>query len=224
MKKILYYFRRFFYFIFYESFNKKIKYNWGSYPPRFDIINNIIKKKNYTTYLEIGCFKDENFSQINIENKIGVDPVSGGNLRMTSDQFFLENKKKFDVIFIDGLHIYEQVIKDIFNSIKILNSDGIILIHDCLPRKLWYQTPTRMSDTWNGDVWKAIVECRTIESIDTHTCLADEGIGIIKIKKNSNPLNLKQTNFKKLKYKNYYTDRENLMDIISVERLIDEII
>jgi hypothetical protein len=81
-----------------------------------------------------------------------------------------------------------------------------------------------MSDTWNGDVWKAIVECRTIESIDTHTCLADEGIGIIKIKKNSNPLNLKQTNFKKLKYKNYYTDRENLMDIISVERLIDEII
>ena len=41
-------------------------------------------------------------------------------------------------------------------------------MHDCLPRKLWYQTPTRMSDTWNGDVWKAIVECRTLENIDTY--------------------------------------------------------
>ena len=169
MNKIKYYFRRLFYLIFVENFNKKIKYDWESYPRRFDIINKIIKKKEYASYLEIGCFKDETFNKINIKKKIGVDPISGGNLRMTSDLFFLENKNKFDIIFIDGLHVYEQVIKDIFNSIKILNPDGIILIHDCLPRKLWYQTPTRMSDTWNGDVWKAIVECRTLENIDTHT-------------------------------------------------------
>ena len=223
MKKIKYYFRRLFYSIFVENFNKKIKYDWESYPRRFDIINKIIKKKEYTSYLEIGCFKDETFNKINIKKKIGVDPISGGNLRMTSDLFFLENKNKFDIIFIDGLHVYEQVIKDIFNSIKILNPDGIVLIHDCLPRKLWYQTPTRMSDTWNGDVWKAIVECRTLENIDTYTCLADEGIGVIKIRKNNNPLNLKLSNFKKLKYKDYYLNRENLMNIISVEKLIDEI-
>ncbi len=223
MKKIKYYFRRLFYSIFVENFNKKIKYDWESYPRRFDIINKIIKKKEYTSYLEIGCFKDETFNKINIKKKIGVDPISGGNLRMTSDLFFLENKNKFDIIFIDGLHVYEQVIKDIFNSIKILNPDGIVLIHDCLPRKLWYQTPTRMSDTWNGDVWKAIVECRTLENIDTYTCLADEGIGVIKVRKNNNPLNLKLSNFKKLKYKDYYLNRENLMNIISVEKLIDEI-
>ena len=223
MNKIKYYFRRLFYLIFVENFNKKIKYNWESYPRRFDIINEIIKKKKYSSYLEIGCFKDETFNQINIVKKIGVDPVSGGNLRMTSDLFFLENKNKFDIIFIDGLHIYEQVIKDIFNSIKILNPDGIILIHDCLPRKLWYQTPTRMSDTWNGDVWKAIVECRTLENIDTYTCLADEGIGVIKIRKNNNLLKINLSNFKKLKYKDYYMNQENLMNIISVEKLTNEI-
>ena len=221
--KIKYYLRRFFYSIFVENFNKKIKYNWNSFPRRYDIINKVITKRNYNSYLEIGCFENETFNQINIQKKIGVDPASGGNLRMTSDQFFEQNKDKFDIIFIDGLHIYEQVIKDIFNSIKILNQNGIILVHDCLPRKLWYQTPTRMSDTWNGDVWKAIVECRTLENIDTYTCLADEGIGVIKIRKNNNPLNLKLSNFKKLKYKDYYLNRENLMNIISVEKLIDEI-
>ena len=221
--KLKYYFRRFFYSIFIENFNKKIKYNWESFPRRYDIINKIIIKRNYTSYLEIGCFKDETFNQINIKKKIGVDPVSGGNLRMTSDQFFIDNKEKFDLIFIDGLHVYEQVIKDIFNSIKVLKENGIILVHDCLPRKLWYQTPTRMSDTWNGDVWKAIVECRTLENIDTYTCLADEGIGVIKLQKNNNPLNLKLSNFKNLKYKEYYNNRKNLMNIISVEKLIDEI-
>ena len=221
--KLKYYFRRFFYSIFIENFNKKIKYNWESFPRRYDIINKIIIKRNYTSYLEIGCFKDETFNQINIKKKIGVDPVSGGNLRMTSDQFFIENKEKFDLIFIDGLHVYEQVIKDIFNSIKVLKENGIILVHDCLPRKLWYQTPTRMSDTWNGDVWKAIVECRTLENIDTYTCLADEGIGVIKVKKNNNPLNLNLSNFKNLKYKEYYTNRDSLMNIISVEKLINQI-
>ena len=221
--KLKYYLRRFFYSIFFESFNKKIKYNWESFPRRYDIINKIIIKKNYTSYLEIGCFKDETFNQINIKKKIGVDPVSGGNLRMTSDKFFIENKEKFDLIFIDGLHVYEQVIKDIFNSIKVLKENGIILVHDCLPRKLWYQTPTRMSDTWNGDVWKAIVECRTLENIDTYTCLADEGIGVIKVQKNNNLLNLNLSNFKNLKYKEYYTNRESLMNIISVEKLINQI-
>ena len=221
--KLKYYFRRLFYSIFIENFNKKIKYNWESFPRRYDIINKIIIKRNYTSYLEIGCFKDETFNQINIKKKIGVDPVSGGNLRMTSDQFFNDNKDKFDLIFIDGLHVYEQVIKDIFNSIKVLKENGIILVHDCLPRKLWYQTPTRMSDTWNGDVWKAIVECRTLENIDTYTCLADEGIGVIKLQKNNNPLNLKLSNFKNLKYKEYYTNRESLMNIISVEKLINQI-
>lgn len=221
--KLKYYFRRFFYSIFIENFNKKIKYNWESFPRRYDIINKIIIKRNYTSYLEIGCFKDETFNQINIKKKIGVDPVSGGNLRMTSDQFFIENKEKFDLIFIDGLHVYEQVIKDIFNSIKVLKENGIILVHDCLPRKLWYQTPTRMSDTWNGDVWKAIVECRTLENIDTYTCLADEGIGVIKVQKNNNLLNLNLSNFKNLKYKEYYINRESLMNIISVEKLINQI-
>ena len=221
--KLKYYFRRLFYSIFIENFNKKIKYNWESFPRRYDIINKIIIKRNYTSYLEIGCFKDETFNQINIKKKIGVDPVSGGNLRMTSDKFFIENKEKFDLIFIDGLHVYEQVIKDIFNSIKILKENGIILVHDCLPRKLWYQTPTRMSDTWNGDVWKAIVECRTLENIDTYTCLADEGIGVIKVQKNNNLLNLNLSNFKNLKYREYYTKRESLMNIISVEKLINQI-
>ena len=38
---------------------------------------------------------------------------------MTSDQFFLQNDKNYDLVFLDGLHTYEQTIKDIKRGLKI---------------------------------------------------------------------------------------------------------
>ena len=216
--KVFYYYKRLIYILFVERFGKKIKYNWNLYPKRYQIINEIINLKSFNSYLEIGCFKDENFNKIKILNKIGVDPISGGTHRMTSDDFFLANNDFFDLIFIDGLHTYDQVKKDILNSLNILKDGGIILIHDCLPRKIFYQTPKRMSFTWNGDVWKAIVECRTKNDIDTYTILADEGIGAILKRKNMNYLNINNFNFRNLKFKDYYYKHNEFMNIISFEK------
>ena len=69
--------------------------------------------------------------------------------------------------------------KDIKNSLKFLNNEGIILLHDCLPRTIWNQITPRLNSDWNGDVWKSIVHCRTLENIDTYTFIADRGVGII---------------------------------------------
>ena len=182
--------KRLFYYFYGEKFFKRFNYNWSNYPSRFEIIQKIIDKKKYKNYLEIGCHTDENFSKIKIENKVGVDPVSGGTMKMTSDDFFKINKKSFDCIFIDGLHVYEQVQKDIINSIEVLNSNGIIILHDCLPNKIWNQIVPRIYGHWNGDVWRAIVEARTMENIDTYTCKADNGLGIILKRPNRNLLTL----------------------------------
>ena len=206
--------KRFFYYFYGEKFFKRFNYDWSNYPGRFEIIQKIIDKKKYENYLEIGCDKDSNFTKISIKNKIGVDPLSGGNLKMTSNVFFKNNKTFFDCIFIDGLHIYEQVREDIFNSIKFLNPNGIIIIHDCLPLKIWNQIVPKMYGHWNGDVWKAIVEARTLKDIDTYTCKADHGLGIIFKRANRNLLSLNITNFKKLKFKDYYIKHKNFMNII----------
>ena len=55
---------------------------------------------------------------------------------MTSDTFFsqIEKALKFDVIFIDGLHTYYQCQKDVVNSLNHLNNNGVIFIHDLLPK------------------------------------------------------------------------------------------
>ena len=211
--------RRIKYYIIGEKFYKKLNYNWHLYTHRFDIINNIIKHKKYKSYLEIGCQKDISFSKILIPEKIGVDPMDGGTHRMTSDKFFSMNKKKFDIIFIDGLHEYTQVLKDIENSIKFLNKDGIILIHDCLPSKIWHQTIPQTHSSWNGDVWKAIVKCRTTKDIDTYTCIADQGLGIVLNEKNKKILDLNIKDFKSLKFKDYYLNHNKYMNLISEKEL-----
>ena len=167
-QKYLFLIKRFFYYFYGEKFYKRLNYNWSNLPSRVEIIQKIIKKQSYKSYLEIGCDNDENFSKISLNNKVGVDPLKGGTLRMTSDEFFKNNKDYFDIIFLDGLHTYEQTIKDIDNSLKVLNDKGVIIIHDCLPKKIWNQIVPRMYGHWNGDVWKAIVHSRTYAYADTY--------------------------------------------------------
>ena len=218
-QKLKFFLKRLLYYIYGEKFFKRLNYDWKKYPSRTTIIQKIINQKKYKSYLEIGCDNDENFSKIQIESKIGIDPLKGGTLRMTSDEFFSKNDQSFDIIFLDGLHTYEQTIKDINNGLKFLNINGVILIHDCLPKKIWNQIVPRLYGHWNGDVWKAIVHSRTYENADTYTCVADHGIGVIFRRKNRNRLNINKINFKKLRFADYYKNHKDYMNIIKYEEL-----
>lgn len=211
---------RIYYFLFIERFNKKLSIEFPKNIFRWDLIQHIIDKYSFNNYLEIGCDKNQSFSKIRIKNKVGVDPISGGTIRDTSDNFFKYNNQKFDIIFIDGLHHYKQVAKDIKNSLKILNPNGYILIHDCLPRSIAHQAVPRYRGSWNGDVWKSIVEMRTLANIDTYTCQIDFGVGVIKNTKNTDMLNVNFKIFSKLKFKDYYYNYKQYMRIIDYQNLL----
>ena len=197
----------------------KIGLDFSKKPSRIKVVQETINRKKYKTYLEIGCFHNELFDNIKCEKKVGVDPYSGGTIRKTSDDFFLSNKENSDIIFIDGLHRYHQVKKDILNSLKILNDGGVIMLHDCLPNSVYDQAIPRCKYIWNGDVWKAIVEFRTLENIDTYTCYADLGIGVVLKRKNRSKLILKRKNFSKLKFNDYYHNFKDFMNVIEFEEL-----
>ncbi len=158
-----------------------------------------------------------------IIKKIGVDPIEGGTIRSTSDQFFDQNKNNFDIIFIDGLHHYSQVLKDINNSLKILKKNGFILVHDCLPRSLAQQAVPRYRASWNGDVWKAIVELRTKNNLNIFTSQIDFGVAIIQISENKKQLKLDINNFSKLKFKDYYYNHKEFMNILDYEETLNKI-
>ena len=213
-----FFFSKAYHLLFKERFNKKLFFNFPEKVSRLDLIKRAITKNNYQAYLEIGCDDDKIFNSINIK-KIGVDPFSGGNFRGTSDEFFLQNKNKFDCIFIDGLHIYEQVKKDILNSIDCLSANGIIILHDCLPQTISAQAVPRYRYLWNGDVWKAVVEARTWNQVNTVTVLVDQGVSIIKKNKNTDVLKIEIQNFKKLKFEDFYNNHKKYMRIVNYDDL-----
>lgn len=149
---------------------------------RYDIINHLIKHNGYTRYLEIGYNDGHCFNQIEVENKISIDPDPNTtpSILIDSDSFFKQNTEEWDIIFVDGLHHSDQVYKDIKNSLNCLSKGGAIVVHDCLPESKEMQEVPRNTKVWTGDCWKAWVQLRaeltdySMRVIDT-----DYGVGII---------------------------------------------
>jgi hypothetical protein len=151
---------------------------------RTDIINHIIEKNNYTKYLEIGVRNpDSNFNLINAAHKDGVDPNGNCNHPMTSDAFFeqLDEDIRYDIIFIDGLHLDFQVENDIKNSLKHLKDGGTIVMHDCNPPTEKHQVEEYDGfSPWNGTTWKAYAKFRmTDETLSMFVVDTDWGVGVI---------------------------------------------
>jgi len=151
------------------KFNTKLTY-------KAHIINQLTQ---YTDkYLEIGVEYGETFNMVHFLDKIGVDPdpkftPNKGHLyKNTSDEYFMnimpsEKEKVFDVIFIDGMHQAEYILRDINNCIKVLSNGGIIFINDVLPFNYneqlkipinhYYENGIlKYGENWTGDVWKVI--------------------------------------------------------------------
>jgi hypothetical protein len=126
-------------------------------------------------YMEIGCRTGDVFSQARGKT-IAVDPyflvtrnviIGKPELHIfqtTSDDFFAsnflaQNKIVVSVSFLDGMHLFEYLLRDFINTERISHPDGLIVMHDCCPRNSAMTTrdldnlPTR---SWTGDVWKLL--------------------------------------------------------------------
>lgn len=142
-------------------------------------INHLLSKFQNPSYLEIGIYSGFTFELIHARKKIAVDPVprccslfdsNSKILKYYSDDFFLnlDPMTLFNGVFIDGLHEFRQVYRDIENSLAHLHSEGFILVDDVWPVSKIASTSildmtnaerTLMESnvfSWQGDVYKAI--------------------------------------------------------------------
>jgi len=190
---------------------------------RTDIINHLIITKDYKSYLEIGVqYPQSNYDLINVDYKVGVEPFPIGDwankniMPVTSDEWFTDLQEKYDIIFIDGLHTREQCLADILNSLKHLNDDGCILVHDCLPTAEYQTTHEDNGREWTGDVWKSIVDIQLKNDVEVCTIDTDWGIGFITKKQSDKPNNeIEQI---ELDWSAYETMKNNLLNIKSVDQ------
>ena len=215
---------------------------------RSDIINRLIKNHDLKSYLEIGLNEPgRNFTKIKCQDKESCDPffydqdetfidnescfidefgtlridiMDNLTYRMTSDALFamMPYDKKWDIIFIDGLHLHEQVTKDILNSLKHLNRGGFIVVHDCLPEEEVFQNRNRTTEKWNGDVWKAVARLGEL-GLNFYTMDTDQGVGIIPYQEINNIIRERCFYTDYLTWEYLQENRDELMHVINSDSI-----
>lgn len=122
----------------------------------YNFLKYIVSLTNCQSYLELGVEYGLNIQEIKkiVKTCVGVDITKNTKVegfeffQMTTDDFFNENQRMFDIIFIDANHNFEQVKKDFNNSLNILNKYGIIVIHDTDPIIEELITPYHCDDSY----------------------------------------------------------------------------
>lgn len=126
------------------------------------------------TYLEIGVQHGTSLKLAHAAQvAIGIDPAPLHNAEgnqlvwtMRSDDYFgvrsergsgwpSESETAIDFGFVDGLHHYEQALRDFLNIERYCHDRSIIVMDDVLPRN-WIEAGREpLPGDWTGDVWKA---------------------------------------------------------------------
>lgn len=187
---------------------------------RTDLLNHLIQKHGLNSYLEIGLQDaSQNFDKIQLDNhfKISVDPDPNAKATfcVTSDTFFLwPHKKKFDIVFIDGLHTAEQVKKDFENALQVLSPNGFIVLHDLLPETYERQLVPRPtpSGSWNGDCWKFGIQLAAASTFKTVNI--DNGCGVWNSNHRPNIIDLE------LSWEEFNKSKNSYLNVISWEEFI----
>ena len=146
-------------------------------------INTIISNLRLKNYLEIGVSTGDTFERIVAILKHAVDVdfkydylARSSSIckyyQMTSDAYFLcpERLSDIDFAYIDGLHTFEQTLKDLLHVIAFSNEKTVIMIDDTFPLD-WFSSLPNQQETykyrlkhlgsnfnwaWNGDVFKLV--------------------------------------------------------------------
>jgi hypothetical protein len=86
---------------------------------------------------------------------------------MESDAFFASGEAAarigpggFDLAFVDGLHRFEQALRDFVHLEAFAAPGALIAIHDTLPLDAATSARTRTTTFYTGDVWKVVLALR----------------------------------------------------------------
>jgi len=146
------------------------------------LLRRLHKHLQPASYVEVGVSKGKSLALAGAATHcVGIDPAfrieadieaEARLFPITSDAFFqrydlLEELRceRLDLAFIDGLHIFEQALRDFANIERFANPDTLVLVHDCYPVSALTAQRERETNFWSGDVWK-LVPCLLRERPD----------------------------------------------------------
>lgn len=140
-----------------------------------DVLRLMHERLKPRSYLEIGVESGATLALAAASTiAVGVDPAQtpmahplGAGTRVVreeSDAFFAARRRedvygarRVDLAFIDGLHVFEQALRDFRHAEAWAHADATIVLHDCVPIVAHTATPVRGTKFWVGDTWKVVL-------------------------------------------------------------------
>jgi len=139
----------------------------------YGLLRRIHELRQPDLYVEIGVHEGHSLAFVQPGTRIvGVDPApkvaepppDTTIVAETSDDFFANpaalRGEAIDLAFADGLHLWEQTLRDVANLERHSAPASVILIHDCNPIDEVTAARERTTAIWSGDVWKTVVALR----------------------------------------------------------------
>jgi hypothetical protein len=139
-----------------------------------DVFADLHARLDLDWYLEIGTETGKGLVDVRA-NVISVDPTfqlrydvigSKGEVHLfqqTSDAFFASGYLEkigitIDIAFLDGMHLFEFLLRDFLNTERHMKPGGRVMMHDCIPfnRSMAARERGRLDVPWTGDVWKIL--------------------------------------------------------------------
>jgi hypothetical protein len=149
-----------------------------------EFLDHLHKLLRPRTYLEIGTAAGDSLALAQCPS-IAIDPQFAVHrnvveqkpmcllFQMTADAFFSKFRVQellggcVDFAFLDGMHLFEFLLRDFANTEQNCQPNSIITIHDCLPEDecvaarrndpVWRRESGSSFGAWTGDVWKLLV-------------------------------------------------------------------
>ena len=143
------------------------------FPHHYALLEHVHERLQPRTYVEIGVDAGLSLRFARPGTTVlGIDPALADEvvakhpdatlIASTSDDFFathdldaLLGDRPLDLAFVDGMHRFEFVLRDLANLQPHCHPDTIVLIHDCLPTDRACAARERTTVAWAGDVWRA---------------------------------------------------------------------
>jgi len=149
----------------------QLRFEGAPYLDRFDELHAVLKP---AIYLEIGVAWGASTAKAKPPTlAIGVDPAPRPHTNLhtevhfynqTSDAFFASDAlqaitggQPVDLAFIDGLHLFEQVLRDFINVERQCRPGATIVLHDTAPLDEPTQSRALNTSFHTGDVWKTVL-------------------------------------------------------------------
>jgi hypothetical protein len=142
-------------------------------PTYIERLTQLHRLRKPLTYVEIGVATGSSMACAEPPTTcIGIDPEPAADLRfdaptrifpLSSDAFFQNhdlrsvlNGRPVDLAFIDGMHVFENVLSDFANLERFCSADGVVMLHDCWPIDAAVASRERVTAFWTGDVWRML--------------------------------------------------------------------